>query len=525
MSDLHYFRPDWIISTSEKYAVDLCIYGATSAGVMAAVEAASRGLSVALLQPGKFIGGLTTGGLGETDFGKKHVIGGRAGAFYQDLGKEYGRAEEWKFEPHVAAKVYDRYLSEARVTPLLCQYLDGVEVVAGEIKSIRLLGGRTVSAKVFMDCSYEGDLMAKAGVPYHVGREPNSKYGETINGIQVREHHQFLPAGPDPYVKEGDASSGLLPGVEAVDLSKHHGEGDKRLQAYCFRICMTDDPALRIPWEKPAEYDPRQYVLADRWFNGPKDEYNEQILPGPIIRKFDVLTNPTKGGHRKTDTNNHGPVSSDFIGQNWEWPDACFEARETIYQAHVTYQKGYYWHLANSPTIPQQYRDVYSQWGLAKDEFTTCGGWSPTLYIREARRMVGDYVVTEADTSWKRKCEDPVGMGSYNLDSHNCTRFVNARGQVQNEGDVQLPPAGPYGISHRAVVPPRGSIRNLLVPVACSTSHIAYGSVRMEPVFMILGQSAAVAAHLCLQRGVAVQELPYEALRAELDKGGQITAL
>lgn len=530
MSDLHYFRPDWISKDDRKLVVDICIYGASSAGVIAAIEASERGKSVALLQPGKFVGGLTAGGLGWTDHGKAHVIGGKSREFYRRCGKPYGKPEEWYFEPKVATQVYEEWLKSEGVEPMFCQYLDKVELSGGRIVSITLLSGLHVKAKVFIDASYEGDLMAKAGVSYHVGREGNDTYDEKLNGAQVRNHHQFLPTHIDPYIKAGDASSGLLPQVEAIDMKARQGQGDKRVQAYNFRICMTDDPALIIPWEKPAAFDPKQYILAQRWFAGEKDNYNEQVwvrdgklstVPG----KFDIFPNNTKGGFHKTDTNNHGPMSSDFIGMSWNWAEGSYEAREKLFQAHVTYQKGLYWFLANDEGVPERYRNAYNRWGLSKDEFVTTGGWSPQLYIREARRMVSDYVATEHDCMHTRKCDDPVGMGSYQLDSHNCTRFVNADGKVMNEGDVQSPPKGPYSISYRSIVPKRGQVTNLLVPVCCSTSHIAYGSVRMEPVFMILGESSAIAACMAIDSNQTVQDVNYSKLRASLDSAQQVLEL
>jgi len=522
LDDLYYFRPDWIEQTDRQLNVDICVYGASSAGVIAAITAAQAGKTVALLQPGKFIGGLTTGGLGWTDHGKAGVIGGMARDFYRRCGKHYGKAEEWYFEPKVAQHVFDDWLSAAGIVPVLCQYLSKAEVQGGQIQRIHCLGGLSVTARAFIDATYEGDLIAQAGVQFHTGRESNKTFGETLNGVQVHEHHQFVPSEIDPWVIPGDRSSGLLPHVEAVDQTRHIGDGDHRIQAYNFRICMTDDPQLKIDWEKPADFDPREYLLAARWFSGKKDAWNDQLRPGPSLDKFDILPNRTPGGFRKTDTNNHGPVSSDFIGANWAWPEGSYDARERIFQQHVSWQKGFYWFMANSAAIPETYRSLYRQWGLSPDEFTSTGGWSHTLYIREARRMIGDYVATEHDCMHTRQCDDPVGMGSYNLDSHNCTRFVNSDGFVMNDGDVQAPPAGPYRISYRSIIPPRGSISNLLVPVCCSASHIAYGSVRMEPVFMILGQSAALAASLAIDRGAAVQAVPYSALRSQLDRAGQV---
>jgi hypothetical protein len=317
-------------------------------------------------------------------------------------------------------------------------------------------------------------------------------------------------------------------------MCRRIGSGDRRVQAYCFRICMTDDPALRIDWEKPEGYRAGDYELAVRWHAAGKDAWNDPLSPGglpgdAVPRKFDVLTARTPAGHRKTDTNNHGAVSSDFIGASWDWPESSFESREKIFQAHVAWQQGFYWTMANDPRIPDRYREAYRRWGLSRDEFKSTGGWSHTLYVREGRRLVSDYVMTEHDCMHRRACDDPVGMGSYNLDSHNCTRFVTVGADglpaVMNEGDVQRAPAGPYGISYRSIVPAAAECANLLAPVCCSTSHIAYGSVRMEPVFMVLGESAARAADLAIRSGVAVQAVPYQELAQRLRDAGQVLSL
>jgi len=531
-SNLHYFSRDWITPTDEALDADVCVYGGNAAGVAAAVTAARQGLRVVLLQPGKHLGGMTSGGLGWTDFGRKHVIGGLSRTFYREAGRAYGLDEEWRFEPHVAQAIFQRWVDDAGVDVRLCQYLDAVAMDGPRIARITLLGGLAVTAKLFMDCSYEGDLMARAGVSFHVGREANSVYGESLNGIQVRDKHQF--SHPiDPYVTEGDPASGLLPQIEDIDQTQHQGEGDHRVQAYNFRVCMTDDPALKVDWVKPAGYDAAQYVLATRWFNSDKDAYNDQ-LRGPehkvdhVPAKFDIFPNKTPGGFHKTDTNNHGPISSDFIGANWDWPQATYEQREAIFQRHVAYQRGLYWFLANDDSVPQRYRDAYARWGLPKDEFADTEHWPHQLYVREARRMVADYVITEHDCNKKVVAQDSVGMGSYTMDSHNCTRFVKVEGgraRVLNDGDVQVPPTDPYPVSYRAIVPRAGEAENLFVPVCFSASHIAYGSARMEPVFMVLGESAGLAAKLCIDMGCAVQDLPYDALRPELEKAEQVLEL
>jgi len=525
MTSPQYFSPAWIESSEEILDADLCIYGGTSAGVIGAVTAKRKGLRVILLHPGKFIGGMTSGGLGWTDFGRKHVIGGAARTFYQDLGAAYGRdGEEWLFEPKAAEAIFQRYLKEAGIPVRLCQFLDQTVLVDNRITSIRLLGGLTVKARYFMDATYEGDLLAKAGVSHHVGREANRVYGETVNGVQIRDKHQFV-VPVDPYVKEGDPRSGTLPGVRQEDAAPQ-GSGDTLIQAYNFRMCMTDDPELRIPWEKPEGYDDLEYEIARRWFRHSNGGYNALLRPGddgsrvaPL--KFDILSPRTPGGFVKTDTNNHGPVSSDYIGRNWAWPSADYATREQMFQAHVTYQKGLYWFMANDVSVPENLRRAHKRFGLAADEFGDTGHWPHQLYVREARRMVSDYVLTEKDTQHDRQPEDSIGMGSYQMDSHNCQRVVRD-GRVLNEGDVQLPPGGPYALSYRSVVPRRGECENLAVPVCLSASHIAFGSIRMEPVFMVLAESAALAVSAAFPNNAALLDVPYQTLLPLLREAGQV---
>jgi hypothetical protein len=520
MSDLHYFLPSWIENSNEHMVVDVCVYGGTSAGLIAAVEAIRRNKKVVILHPGKFLGGLTTGGLGFTDYGRKAVIGGLSREFYRKIGQHYGREEEFQFIPSIATAVYGQFIRQYDLPVRFCQYIESATTIGNRISEVKMRGGMRVVAKMFIDATYEGDLLARAGVTYTVGRESNDIYGETLNGIQVRDKHQFSHR-VDPYVRQGEPSSGLLPYVLADDLTKKQGQGDKRVQAYNFRMCMTDDPALKIEWPRPRDYNPLLYELAGRWFRSEKDQYNEQVWPThpTTPEKFDILPDKTPGGFHKTDTNNHGPISSDFIGANHDWPDASYETRERIFQAHVSYQQGLYWYMANSPDVPDRYRAAYGRWGLPKDEFTQTENWPCQLYIREARRMVSDYVITEHVCRGERKCDDSVGMGSYGIDSHNCSRFVHidAEGKpwVLNDGDVQVP-ARPYSISYKAIVPRRGECENLVVPVCLSSSHIAYGSARMEPVFMVLGESAAAAACHAIDDNVSVQDVSYAKLQKDL---------
>ena len=502
--NLHYWQPVRDRPAPEKMQVDVCIYGGTAAGVAAAIQAARDGLKVVLVAPEQRLGGLTTGGLTWTDFGNKGSIGGISREFYRRLGRMYGVAEEWTFEPKVAEQVLQEMIAEARVPVRPGHFLKSLRRKGSRIQAITTERGLTVEARIFIDTTYEGDLMARAGVSCTVGREDNSKYRETLNGSQVRDKHQF-DYSVSPFVVDGDASSGLLPGIESGPVAPN-GTGDRRVQAYNFRMTLTQVPENRIPFPKPRGYDPREYVLLSRYL-----QHDWKWVFG----KFD----PLRGG--KVDKNNHGPISTDFIGRNYAWPEADYKTREKIFQAHVVYQQGLMWFLANDPAVPEECRARMSAWGLCKDEFTDTGGWPRQLYVREARRMVSDYVLTEHDCRGVRKAEDSIGLGSYGMDSHNCRRVV-IDGAVKNEGDVQVGGFSPYPIAYRSIVPRRGECENLLVPVCVSTSHIAYGSVRMEPVFMILAQSAAAAARIALEGDGAVQNVDYGRLRARLVELGQV---
>jgi len=519
-------------AASAAVEADLIVYGGTSAGIAAAVQSARMGKSVVLISPTQRLGGLTTGGLGATDSGNKAVIGGFAREFYRRLKKHYDqpaawtlvnrdkyanyRAADdamWMFEPHVAEEVLETMLREANVNVVREQRLvrteGGVTKDGKRIVAIRTdPSGHEYRGKMFIDATYEGDLMAAAGVSYTVGRESNAAYGETCNGVQkaknVKNHRFLVPV--DPYKTPGDPASGLVAGVHG-DPPGEDGEGDHRVQAYCFRMCMSNVPENRTPFPKPEGYDEARYELLLRNFEA-----------GDLRIPFHALMMP----NGKTDTNNSGAFSTDNIGMNYDYPEASYERRAEIVREHEAYQKGLMWTLANHPRVPEEVRQHMAQWGLAKDEFTDNGNWPTELYVREARRMVSDYVVTEHDARLARKCEDPVGMGSYNMDSHNVQRYVDADGHAANEGDVQVPPSGPYAISYRAIVPRRGEAENLLVPVCLSASHIAYGSIRMEPVFFILGQSAATAACQAIDANIPVQDVPYDKLRERLLADGQV---
>ena len=519
--------------SADETSVDVVVYGGTSAGVAAAVQVSRLGHSVILIEPGLHIGGLTSGGLGFTDSGDKRVIGGVARKFYQRIRRHYdqpsawvqekssdypryrpGDDAMWTFEPKVAEAVFHQMLNEANVKVLMRERLNrktGVRIVEGRVVSITMESGNIFSGKQFIDTTYEGDLMAAAGVKYTVGREANSVYGETLNGNQVKanvHNHRFLK-NVDPWLTPGDPSSGLVPEVENAGPGED-GTGDHRVQAYCFRMCMSKAASNRVPFPKPDNYNEKRYELLFRNFEA--GDLRVPISP-------DMMPNG------KTDTNNNCAFSTDYLGGNYLYPEASYEKRESIVRDHEDYQKGLMWTLANHPRVPEVVRQHMTQWGLPADEFVDNGNWPHQLYVREARRMVSDYVVTELDCRRTRIAVDSVGLGSYNMDSHNVRRYITAEGFVQNEGDVQVSPGGAYLISYKSVIPARGQVTNLSVPVCLSSSHIAYGSIRMEPVFMILGQSTATAAVQAIRANKALQDLPYAALREQLVKDGQVLDL
>ncbi len=514
------------------YEADIVIYGGTSSAIIAAVEAVQSQKSVVIVSPDKHVGGLSAGGLGFTDTGNKSVIGGLAREFYHRIYRHYEQDSVWKwqsrneygnkgqgtpaidgdartmwiFEPHAAEQVFEDFIKENNITIFRDEWLDrgekGVIEENGRIQAFRTLSGKMFSGKMFIDATYEGDLMAAAGVSYHVGREANATYGEKWNGVQVGvlHHRHWFMKDISPYKIPGDSSSGLLYGISS-DHPGEYGEGDKRLQAYCFRMCLSNHPDNRVAFPKPDNYNPEKYELLARVFASGWRE---------TFQKFDPIPN------RKTDTNNHGPFSTDYIGMNYDYPEASYEERAKIVQAHEDYQKGLMYFLANDPKVPEDVRLRMGEWGLAKDEFVDNGNWPHQLYIREARRMIGQYVMTEHDTFSDRPINDPVGMGSYTLDSHNVQRYVKDDGYVQNEGDIGVNPKQPYQISYGSLVPKKEECQNLLVPVCISSSHIAFGSIRMEPVFMILGQSAAAAAVLAIDKDLAVQDVDYTSLEKVL---------
>ncbi len=513
---------------AQHYQTDIVIYGGTSAGIIAAVRAAKMGKSVIVVSPDRHLGGLSSSGLGFTDTGDKSVIGGLARTFYQKVYQHYQQSSAWEwqkkeeygnkgqgtpaidgkdrtmwiFEPHVAEQVMEDFVKENKLKIYRNEWLErkqGVKMKDGKIISIKTLSGKIFNAKMYIDATYEGDLMAAAKVSYHIGREANQTYNEKWNGVQalVFQHGHYFKNNTDPYQIPGDKTSGLLPGISTAQPGPN-GTADHKVQAYCYRMCLTDQPENKIEFPKPDRYNARDYELLLRVFS---TGWNE------LFNKYDPIPN------HKTDTNNHGPFSTDFIGMNYAYPEADYTKRKEIIKAHENYQKGLMYFMANDPRMPEKIQQQVRKWGLAKDEFKDNGNWPYQLYVREARRMIGDFVMTENEVLGKKEVLNPIGMGSYALDSHNVQRYVTAEGYVQNEGDIGVNAPKPYSISYQAIIPRKTECKNLLVPVCLSSSHIAYGSVRMEPVFMILGESAATAASLAIDHKVNIQDVNYNELK------------
>lgn len=536
---------------------DIIIYGGTSAGIAAAIQSSRMGNTVILIEPGKRIGGLTTGGLGQTDIGNKQAIGGISREFYQNIKKYYSEQSNWvwqksseykdggqtqttsgddamwTFEPSAALKVYQKMIDAENIILVYGERLNrknGVKKQGTKIIEIEMESGNSYAGKMFIDATYEGDLMAAAGVSYTVGRESNKEFGETLNGVQANDfsitlrgtvsrnsiHHNFID-GVDPYIKKGDSASGLLPGITAGGPGID-GHGDNKIQAYCFRMTLTDHPENRIPFKQPENYNKQDYELLFR---------NYEAADGPIEKMYsygDPLVPWINSDmpNRKTDTNNQKGFSTDFIGQNYDYPEATYEEREKIIEHHRKYQQGLMWTLAYHPRIPKKVRDVVSKWGTCKDEYEREDGWQQQLYVREARRMVSDYMMTQKNCEGLDVVDDPVGLAAYGMDSHQVQRYVDANGFVQNEGNVEAHVSGPFPVSYRSIVPKMEECVNLAVPVCLSATHIAFGSIRMEPVFMVLGQSAAAIASVAIEDNIEIQNVDYLKLQEKLISDKQI---
>jgi hypothetical protein len=524
-------------NSAKTYSADIIVYGGTSSAVTAAIGVSRMGKSVIIVSPDNHLGGMSSSGLGFTDTGNKSVIGGLAREFYQHIYQHYQTSESWKwqkqseygnvgqgnpaidgenrtmwiFEPHAAEESFEKMIGLAKIEVYRDEWLNrenGIEKKNGAIVSFRTLSGKRFTGKVFIDATYEGDLMAAAGVKYAVGREGNTVYKEQFNGVQkgIFHHDHYFKVNIDPYKIPGVPSSGILARI-STDVPGENGAGDKKIQAYCYRLCMTKVAENRVPVTKPEGYDSTQYELLGRVSEKGWNEF---------FNKYDPLPN------LKTDVNNHGPVGFDNIGMNWDYPDASYERRKEILKEHELYQKGLLYFITTDKRIPADVRETMKQWGLVKDEFMDNGNWPYNIYVRESRRMIGEFVMTENEVLGRSRVPQPIGMGSYTMDSHNVQRYITSEGSVQNEGDIGVAPEQPYQIDMGSIMPKREDCANLLVPVCISCTHIAFGSIRMEPVFMILGESAGVIASMAVEKGKNLHDLVYNDIKVKLETSGQI---
>jgi hypothetical protein len=496
---------------------DIVVYGGTAGGVMTAVSAAREGLKAVLLEPGRHLGGMATGGLSRTDFGKKQVIGGYPLEFYWRVGQKYDLARfaqgpGWYYEPHIGEQVFQEMLQEANVDVQFGRRLrerNGVAKEGARVAAITTEDGTVYRARLFADCSYEGDLMAQAGITFTWGRESSAQYGESLAGVRERTpFHQFLVP-----ISAYDEHHRLLPEV-SPEPKGPTGSADKKVQSYNFRMILSDDPSNQVAFPKPPDYDPHRYELLARLLEASA----KKLGRAPMLREITLIA---RIPNHKADFNNNGPFSTDYIGKSWEYPNASYGTRKQIWGDHVNYTKGFFWFLAHDPRVPKDLQEETNGWGLAKDEYVENQNWPHQLYIREARRMVSDFVMTQKDLQTELTKPDPIGMGSYNSDSHNVQRIVNAEGNVENEGDMQVP-VTPYQIPYRVMLPKRAETVNVLVPVCFSASHVAYSSVRMEPQYMTLGEAAGVAAAISIRDKKSVQDIDTAQLTRRLLEQGAV---
>lgn len=503
-----------------KSAYDLVVYGGTASGVMTAYSAARQGLHVVLLEPTQHLGGMVTGGLSATDHGYFPIIGGYTRQFYREAATTYGptqlkRAADWLSEPKVGEAIFQRWLQEAHVDLRFGERVKergGVEMRAGVLTALVMEDGTRWTGKEFADCSYEGDVMAQAHIAYVVGREGMAEFGENLAGVRPETpKHQFLWK-----IGAYDDHRKLLPEIGSSPLELG-GSGDQKVQAYNFRLILTDDPANRMPWTRPTGYDASRFVLLQRYL----ESYKEHTGKEPTLK---TVTNPVCFAHRKCDFNNNGPFSTDYLGKSWAYPDASYAERARIWQDHLLYTQSFFYFLATDPSVPKSLQDDTLRWGRAKDEFTDTDGWPRQLYIREGRRMRGMYVMRQSDLQTDRTKQDSIAMGSYNSDSHNVQRVAMPDGSVFNEGDVQVA-VQPYEIAYRAILPDSKEAKNLLVPVCLSATHVAYSSVRMEPQYMMIGEAAGVAAALAIKEKVSIQNISRPLLQHILRGHGAVLHL
>jgi hypothetical protein len=496
---------------------DLIVYGGTASGVMTAYSAAQEGLHVVLLEPSGHLGGMVTGGLSATDIGNPAVIGGYVRAYYLKAAEHYGvghldHPADWYSEPHVDEAIFRAMLKRSGVRVFFNERLreqNGAVMSGHRIVSVITADGKKWQGKVFADCTYEGDLMAQAGVSYTLGRESSQEYHESLAGVRAHTpDHQF--SWP---MSAYDDHHRLYPEVDPGPLAAA-GSADKKIEAYNFRLILTNDPADRLPFPRPQGYDPSRFALLKRYLS----EFQQHKGRPPVLRDFFI---PIAIPGHKADFNNMGPISTDYIGHSWSYPEASYAERAAIWHAHLLYTQSLVYFLSHDKSVPASLKNGMNQWGLPKDEFMDTNHWPNQLYVREARRMLGEYMMRQADVQTGRTQTDSIGMGSYNMDSHNIQRVAMPDGTVQNEGNVEVH-VKPYEIPYRSITPRRSQATNLLVTVCLSATHVAYSSLRLEPQYMIIGEAAGAAAALAVEKHTTVQGVAISELQSRLQKHGVV---
>ncbi len=487
---------------------DVVIYGGSSGGVIAAVAAANNGKTTLIIEPSAHVGGLTTNGLGHVDIMHTDSLGGLTMEFFKQASAETPAPRMFFITPKFSENVFLKMLKDAKVEVIYSTRLaekNGVTKVGDKIKSITLEDGQKISGEIFIDASYEGDLLAQAGVQYRVGREGVAEYNES--GAGVRQAYSL------PYAEAYDEDGKLLPGIVVDDFGTV-GEADDLTQAYNFRLCMTQDKSNFKKVEKPADYDPKNYRNLLNYINSEPDKkwtFNDFISYWAIL-----------SGGTKVDVNNRGNFSTDVLNYSHTWAEASYKEREELYEYHKNFTLGFLYFLANDPNVPEYLRQDCASWGLAADEFVDNDNWPYLLYVREARRMVGEYVMVQQDAFENSQKEDTIGVGSYMLDSHGVRRFVAPDGKVYMEGFIGHVPVRPYDIAYRSIIPKREDCTNLFSVICFSASHVAYSSLRMEPVFMTDGEAAGEAAAMAIDNNIAVQDVDVKKLQEKLLANGGI---
>ncbi len=492
---------------------DVVIYGGTAGGAVTAIAAAREGVRVALVEPTRHIGGMVTGGLSKTDIGKQEVIGGIAREFFERTGKYYNRSVQWDLEPGLAERVMLEMVNESGAKRCLGQRLKetgGSLRIVTTVQELVMEDGTRYRSRIFVDATYEGDLLPGAGIRYTWGRESNAEYGESLAGVRGRQrpdHHFNVRVSP--YDKEGKLLWGVYDGKKG-----RQDEADRKVQAYTFRMCLSDRPDNRTPYQRPENYDPGRYELLARLLAALEKDKGRS----PVMREVMIRSALPNG---KYDINSFGGFSTDYLMGSWDYPTANYRRRAEIWRDHQDYVAGFFWFLAHDERVPKALQEEVNRYGLCKDEFQDTGGWPYQLYVRESRRIIGEYVMSQKDIQTDIVKPDAMGMGSYQSDSHHVQRLPTADGAVENEGEMYVP-VTPYHIPYRMILPKRAESTNVLVPVSFSATHVAYSTLRMEPQYMIIGQGAGLAAAMAIKSKQAIHDVDGVALSEALGKRGAV---